>query len=224
MQEDCTIRTCVPRLCSLPACVVHKYTAATDSSSPPGNMEPEQQEALADEVTVETQKVVKYGEKKWIPQQVEEQGVNWILLNKWDRHLVLFVHGKPLDLSRQKKSDASVDCPWFDQLLEHRQRIFNQKVEELLAAEGDEEPPAKKAKKDKTFKATKAHRAIAPHHIMMELPEVKGAPVLSCRVLFEGIGATGIWVELLPEVLMYIRLGLKESEAKPRKVRSTKAR
>ena len=166
-------------------------------------MEPEQQEALEDEVTVETQKVVKYGEKKWVPQQVEEQGVSWMLLNKWDRHLVLFVHGKPLDLSKQKKSDASVDCPWFDQLLEHRQRIFNLKVEELLAAEGDEEPPAKKVKKE---------------------PEVQGMPTLSCRVLFQGIGSTGICVEMLPEVLMYVRAGLRQSQAKPRKAKSTKAR
>ena len=175
-------------------------------------------------VLVETQKVVKYGEKKWVPQQVEEQGVHWMLFNKWDRRLVLFVHGKPLDLSKQNKSDASVDCPWFDQLLEHRQKVFNLKVEELLTAEGDEEPPAKKAKKEKIFKASKAHRAIAPHHIMMELPEVKDAPVLSCRVLFEGIGATGIWLEMLPEVLMYVRAGLQQSQAKPRKAKSTKAR
>ena len=175
-------------------------------------------------VLVETQKVVKYGEKKWVPQQVEEQGVHWMLFNKWDRRLVLFVHGKPLDLSKQNKSDASVDCPWFDQLLEHRQKVFNLKVEELLTAEGDEEPPAKRAKKEKIFKASKAHRAIAPHHIMMELPEVKDAPVLSCRVLFEGIGATGIWLEMLPEVLMYVRTGLQQSQAKPRKAKSTKAR
>ena len=187
-------------------------------------METEQQEALEGEVTVETQKVVKYGEKKWVPQQVEEQGVNWMLLNKWDRHLALFVHGKPLDLSKEKKSDASVDCPWFDQLLEHRQRIFNQKVEELLAAEGDEEPPAEKAKKEKTFKATKAHQPIAPHHILMELPEVQGMPTLSCRVLFQGIASTGIWLEMLPEVLMYVRAGLRQSQAKPRKVKSTKVR
>ena len=196
----------MPRPCSLP--IVQKYIVATDSSS----------------LTVETQKVVKYGEKKWVPQQVEEQGVNWMLLNKWDRHLVLFVHGKPLDLSKQKKSDASVDCPWFDQLLEHQQRIFNQKVEELLAAEGDEEPPAKKAKKEKTFKATKAHQPIAPHHILMQLPEVQGMPTLSCRVLFQGIASTGIWVEMLPEVLMYVRAGLRQSQAKPRKVKSTKVR
>ena len=185
-----------------------------------------EEEVAADEerVLVETQKVVKYGDKKWVPQQVEEQGAHWMLFNKWDRHLVLFVHGKPLDLSSKSKSDASVDCPWFDQLLQHRQTVFNQKLEELLTAEGDEEPPTKKAKKEKTFKATKAHTAIAPHHIMMELPEVKDAPVLSCRVLFQGIGTTGIWLELLPEVLMYIRLGLKQSEARVRKAKSSRAR
>ena len=56
-------------------------------------------------VAVMTQKVVKYGEQVWVPTLEEEQGTVWFLLQKWDRNLARFVHGKGLDL-RAKKKDA----------------------------------------------------------------------------------------------------------------------
>ncbi len=188
----------------------------------PGQPAEMQQES---EVRVETQKIVKYGDKKvWVPQQVEEQGVTYMLLNKWDRHFVMFVHGKPLDLSKKNKSGASLDCPFFDELLQKRQAAFNANVQDLLESdEGDSQPPAKKAKKEKAFKATRKHQAIAPHHTVIELPDVQDMPALTCRVLFEGIGSTVIWVEMVPEILVHIRKGLQQSESKPRKKKATKS-
>ena len=83
-------------------------------------------------VTVMTQKVVKYGKQVWVPTQKEENGTVWFLLQKWDRSLVRFVHGKGLDL-RAKKKDAgdarvSLDNIYFDNLLCARQSAFNEAV------------------------------------------------------------------------------------------------
>eukprot|EP00439_Symbiodinium_sp_Y106_P072720 s2379_g13.t1 len=114
-------------------------------------------------VAVMTQKVVKYGKQVWVPTQKEEQGTVWFLLQKWDRNLVRFVHGKGLDL-RAKRKDAgdarvSLDNIYFESLLRARQSAFNEAVAARLQEESSEENVGKKQcknakKKQKEFKAT----------------------------------------------------------------------
>ena len=177
-------------------------------------------------VTVMTQKVVKYGKQVWVPTQKEENGTVWFLLQKWDRSLVRFVHGKGLDL-RAKKKDAgdarvSLDNMYFDNLLCARQSAFNEAVAARLQEESSEENVGKKQsknakKKQKEFKATSKHQMYAPHNVSINLPSEKDGSKLTCRCLFEGLGSRGVWLELTSEVLKHVQHGMKSSEIKERK-------
>eukprot|EP00439_Symbiodinium_sp_Y106_P085738 s1457_g29.t1 len=151
-------------------------------------------------VAVMTQKVVKYGEQVWVPTLEEEQGTVWFLLQKWDRNLARFVHGKGLDL-RAKKKDAG-DA---------------REVAARLQEESSEENVGKKQsknakKKQKEFKATSKHQVYAPHNVSIELPSENDGTKLTCRCLFEGLGSRGVWLELTQDVLQHVRHGMKSSE------------
>ena len=172
-------------------------------------------------VAVMTQKVVKYGKQVWVPTQKEEQGTVWFLLQKWDRNLVRFVHGKGLDL-RAKRKDAgdarvSLDNIYFESLLRARQSAFNEAVAARLQEESSEENVGKKQsknakKKQKEFKATSKHQMYAPHNVSIELPSENDGTKLTCRCLFEGLGSRGVWLELTQDVLQHVRHGMKSSE------------
>ena len=165
--------------------------------------------------TVTTQQVITYGKNKiFVPEQKHEDGLAWIYLSKWDRQLVLFVHEKPLDLSKKNKHGVSLDTPFFEDMLSNRQKAFNAVLQERLRDDEEKEEPARK--KSKSFKAiVSKHGNFAPHHVDMQLPAVDGVE-MTAKVLWHGMATRGIWLEMTEQVIQHVRKGLQQSAPKNR--------
>ena len=168
---------------------------------------------------------VKRGKFTWVPTQKVEEEIVRSCINKRDRHFVRFCTGKALDL-RSSKSGASVDGDLYMNILAARQEAFDKALSERLQAEDEarEEQKAKK-RKVKPMKAAAKHRDYAPHHLTMKMPALEEVgDQLECKVLFEGVGSTAIWLELTEDVLVYLRVGFSKMVPRDPKPRVAKGK
>ena len=101
-------------------------------------------------------------------------------------------------------------------ILAARQEAFDKALSERLQAEDEDDEKAKAAAK---------HRDYATHHLTMKVPDLEEVgDQLECKVLFEGVGSTAIWLELNEDVLVYLKVGFSKMVPRDPKPRVAKGK
>ena len=123
-----------------------------------------------------------------------------------------------------------MDGDLYMNILAARQEAFDKALSERLQAEDEDDEKAReeqkaKKRKVKPMKAAAKHRDYAPHHLTMKMPALEEVgDQLECKVLFEGVGSTAIWLELTEDVLVYLKVGFSKMVPRDPKPRVAKGK
>ena len=165
-------------------------------------------------LTVTEKLVLSDGKQDLVLPQKEVSGLEFVCLEKWNRQLVKMVTGKALDLRPVKASESgSLKAKVWDEIVEERQKVANQKLQEALEVDNgqaQDAQAARGAKKNKVVRAGSKH--------MLMLPEVID---IDCRqhglkVLLEGINTQVIWMHFTEDNINWLKNEVGAEEAKPR--------
>ena len=145
--------------------------------------------------------------------QKEVSGLEFVCLEKWNRQLVKMVTGKALDLRPGKASESgSLKAKVWDEIVEERQKVANQKLQEALEVDNgqaQDAQAARGAKKNKVVRAGSKHMLMLPEVIDIECRQH------GLKVLLEGINTQVIWMHFTEDNINWLKneVGAEGSEA-----------
>jgi hypothetical protein len=148
----------------------------------------------------------------WIPDTKVVDGVAYCRVNKWDRGFVRFATAKTL------KEHQNANVQFVDELIRLRNNacdaLFrsNQQPAQTEQHEADGQV-SKKRRQAYVRKARSSDGCFLPASMTMVLPDVArhDGEVLrgfECKVLFEGIRTSNLYIEMNADVMNYIYCGV----------------
>lgn len=161
---------------------------------------------------------ISYGRSvKWCPDTKEVQGHTFVRLSKFDRALVRFALGKGMNMRKEVARSANVQM--FDVLLNLRRKASTEAAERAMQMD---EAGSKKQR------VTEQHRALVDEVVTLRLPELPAADVhpvsrgvFECKALW-GLQSGDLWIELLPQNLVWFRDMIRLGQHEKGKTRAQK--
>ena len=155
--------------------------------------------------------VIKYGQRQWVPEVRDVNGIRFIGLNKWSREFVRFVSGRGLDLRNTQRN--TVNSEFFDTMLAARKAASVEAIQNVLnesdeADDADPSPSARRPRKKQrhAWSVLYASQSLGPPFVDIL---VQGHQM---KVLLE-IRSNMVWVELTRDNLHFIQTGIMQSPA-----------
>ncbi|CAE7228423.1 unnamed protein product [Symbiodinium sp. CCMP2592] len=140
-------------------------------------------------LTVKMQRVISDGKQDLVLPQKEVSGLEFVCLEKWNRQLVKMLTGKALDLRPGKAAaSGSLSSKVWGEIVEQRQNVANQKLQEALEVEVKDNTANGARKKPKAVRANSKHMIMLPEVLDIECRE------RGLKVLIEGINTQTIWM------------------------------
>ena len=172
--------------------------------------------------TLETQLVVAWSGEDgkrttWCPKQQVVDDTRFFEFSKWDRGFVRWVTGKSLDLRKNTNNQASADCEFLDKLLKSRQSLVDATLHEVLC---QDDAGGESRKRRKRAGMSDSH--LCPRVLQFTLPAVgeEGVDELPVQILYDGAGASIMWMEFSHAVSAHLKKGVELSTKKERKGKS----
>ena len=145
----------------------------------------------------------------WTPKVHVAEDRTYCLLAKWDTQFCRFVTGKPQDL--RAGVGRSISCSFFDQLISERCEKSKKAVLQAVDIEDDDAP----SKRPKKRRVKQQDQHLAPPFVTITLPPVEHEGVVlaanDVRALWNFRSHQELWVEMTPDTLEHIRLGILSS-------------
>ena len=162
--------------------------------------------------------------RTWVAETKDVEGITFLKIEKWNRALVAFVTGKPLQLQAEHEVHH-LSIPAWTALLDARSiactESYHTAVREAAAAVGDPEPKLRAAREADCY--------LTGRIVNMSLPAVNfnnvAMPAMSMKALWS-VSAPELWVELtelnLDYLWLYLKHGLAEHVMKQPELRRRK--
>ena len=153
-------------------------------------------------------RVCEFGKTKWVLDVKVVNDIEFVCLEKWDRHFVQFSTGEALDFRNIEHKSANKR--FFDELLAARKAASVEAIKKALEEPTTDEAVESDAKKRKR----KAHYSMSTLNASLVL----GPPIVdivvrgySMRVLCE-LKSTVLWMELIHANMDFVRKGIQDSD------------
>eukprot|EP00973_Karenia_brevis_P082476 11432245-Karenia_brevis.AAC.1 len=157
--------------------------------------------------------------KQWVATtDVDDEGIEYVLIGKWERSFARFCTGKALDLRSRSKSN--INCTFLDQLACDYATACSDAVDAALAVPEDmQDTHQVRHKRSRTAKKSDED-IVATSFVEVPVPPMTSDTITidpKClRLKFDppskGMGRKQVfWVELTVENLEYLRLAVLKS-------------